>query len=92
MSSVLAGPAAVWRFVRADATSGRWTLRRDRHPARLRAALADPNVPSFVADAPPSLSDMARDVPLCLRPQRVEAALPICVRIVRGRRSHDYPR
>ena len=45
MSSVLAGPAAVWRFVRADATSGRWTLRRDRHPARLRAALADPNVP-----------------------------------------------
>lgn len=87
MSSALAGSTAVWRFVRADATSGRWTLRRDRHPARLRAALADPDARLFVADAPPSLSERVRDHLLGLWWWRtVEATLPIRARIVRGRR------
>ena len=59
---------------------------RDRHPARLRAAFADPDARSFVADAAPSLSDMVRDVLLGLWWLTVEATLPIRARIVRGRR------
>ena len=86
MSSASTGIAAVWPFVRADTTSGRWTRSRDRHLVRLRAAFADPNARSLVADAPPSLSDMLRDVLLGLWRRTFEDALPIRARIVRGRR------
>jgi hypothetical protein len=85
MSSPSTGIAAVWPFVRADTTSGRWTRSRDRHLVRLRAAFADPNARSLVADAPPCLSDMLRDVLLGLWRRTFEEALPIA-RIGRGQR------
>ena len=90
MSSASTGIAAVWPFVRADTTSGRWTRSRDRHLVRLRAAFADPDARLLVADAPPSLSDMLRDVLLDLWRLTFEDALPIRARIVRGRRIEDH--
>ena len=59
---------------------------RDRHLVRLRAAFADLDARLLVADAPPSLSDMLRDVLLGLWRRTFEDALPIRARIVRGPR------
>jgi hypothetical protein len=72
--------------VRANITSGSWARSRDRHLVRLRAAFADLDARLLVADAPPTLSDMVRDVLLGLWWRRFEDALPLRARIVRGRR------
>jgi hypothetical protein len=77
--------SAVWPSMRASKTSGQWPVSRDRDLVRVGAAFADLNARLLSGEAPPGLSDRARNILVADDRGRAYPA-----RTIRGRRTQDH--
>ena len=71
--------------MRASKTSGLWPVSRDRDLVRVGAAFADLNARLLSGEAPPGLSDRARNILVADDRGRAYPA-----RTIRGRRTQDH--
>ena len=78
--------AAVWPSMRSSKTGGLWPVSRDRDLVRLSAAFADLDARLLAGEAPPGLSDTARNILLDLWWWTIEVPTSIRPRTIRGRR------